>query len=141
MSKSTQPIDAPPALKPSELARWCWRQITSMRTALILLFLLALGSIPGSVIPQAQVDSQRMFRWQDQHPKLTPIYEKLGLFNVYGSAWFAAIYILLMVSLIGCILPRLAVYARALRSRPPKTPKNLLRLPESRRGRDLGFAR
>ena len=132
MSKSPQPNDAPPALKPSELARWCWRQITSMRTALILLFLLALGSIPGSVIPQAQVDSQRMFRWQDQHPKLTPIYEKLGLFNVYGSAWFAAIYILLMVSLIGCILPRLAVYARALRSRPPKTPKNLLRLPESR---------
>ena len=27
--------------------RWGWRQLTSMRTALILLFLLALGSIPG----------------------------------------------------------------------------------------------
>lgn len=122
----------PPALKPTEFARWFWRQITSMRTALILLLLLALGAIPGSVIPQAQVDSQRMLRWQDQHPKLTPIYEKLGLFNVYGSVWFAAIYILLMVSLVGCILPRLTVYARAVRARPPKAPKNLTRLPESR---------
>lgn len=125
-------MTTPADLRPKEFARWIWRQITSMRTALILLFLLALGSIPGSVIPQSQVDSQRTLQWQDSHPKLTPIYEKLGLFNVYGSVWFAAIYILLMISLVGCILPRLAVYARAVRSRPPKAPRNLLRMPESR---------
>ncbi|HNJ79282.1 MAG TPA: cytochrome c biogenesis protein ResB [Marmoricola sp.] len=128
----TESKSLPTALSPGELARWFWRQITSMKTALILLFLLALGSIPGSVIPQAQVDSQRTLQWQDQHPRLTPIYEKLGLFNVYGSVWFAAIYILLMISLVGCILPRLGVYLRALRSRPPRAPRNLLRMPQSR---------
>ena len=42
---------APPPLAPRELARWAWRQLTSMRTALVLLLLLALAAIPGSVIP------------------------------------------------------------------------------------------
>ena len=45
--------------------------------------------------------------------------------------WFSAIYILLMISLVGCIIPRLFVYARALRARPPEAPRNLSRLPES----------
>ena len=88
-----------------ELLRWAWRQLTSMRTALILLLLLALAAVPGSLIPQERVDSLKASQWQDQHETLTPVYEKLGLFNVYGSPWFAAIYILLMVSLVGCIVP------------------------------------
>ena len=96
--KNTGPAtgyEAPP-LRPRELARWSWRQLTSMRTALILLFLLALAAIPGSVVPQEAVDSLRASQWRDQHPKLTPVYEKLGLFSVYDSVWFSAIYILLI---------------------------------------------
>ena len=122
----------PPAMKPVELARWAWRQLTSMRTALILLFLLALASVPGSAVPQEDVDSLRASQWRGQHPKLTPIYEKLGLFSVFDSAWFSAIYILLMISLVGCIVPRLRVYWRVVRARPPKAPRNLARLPEHR---------
>jgi cytochrome c biogenesis protein len=110
-----------------ELLRWGWRQLTSMSTALLLL--LALAAIPGSVIPQSGVDSLKTSRWQADHPDLTPIYERLGLFSVYDSAWFAAIYILLMVSLVGCIIPRLFVYWRALRAQPPAAPRHLSRLP------------
>ena len=109
----------PTAMGPLELARWSWRQLTSMRTALILLFLLALASIPGSVVPQEAVDSLRASQWRDQHPKLTPVYEQLGLFSVYDSVWFSAIYILLMISLVGCFLPRMRVYWRGVRARPP----------------------
>src|SRR4051794_31793151 len=121
-----------PALRPKEFARWSWRQLTSMRTALILLFLLALAAIPGSVVPQEAVDSVRASQWREQHPQLTPIYEKLGLFSVYDSVWFSAIYILLMVSLVGCIVPRLRVYWRGVRTQPPQAPKNLSRLPQHR---------
>jgi len=121
-----------PALRPKEFARWTWRQLTSMRTALILLFLLALAAIPGSVVPQQAVDSVRASQWREQHPQLTPIYDKLGLFSVYDSVWFSAIYILLMVSLVGCIIPRCRVYWRGVRAQPPKAPKNLSRLPEHR---------
>jgi cytochrome c biogenesis protein len=135
MSGTTRPdapSSAPPDLGPRELLRWGWRQLTSMRTALILLFLLALGAIPGSVVPQEAVDSLRASQWKTAHRTLTPIYEKLGLFNVYGSVWFAAIYLLLVVSLVGCILPRTRVYWRGLKAEPPPAPKNLLRMPESR---------
>jgi cytochrome c biogenesis protein len=119
-------------LAPSEFGRWAWRQLTSMRTALILLFLLALAAVPGSVVPQESVDSVGAAQWRQQHETLTPIYEALGLFSVYDSVWFSAIYILLMVSLVGCILPRTKVYWKALRARPPAAPRNLARLPEHR---------
>jgi cytochrome c biogenesis protein len=112
-----------------ELARWSWRQLTSMRTALILLLLLALAAVPGSLIPQENIDSVKTTNWQAAHTTLTPIYRKLGLFDVYGTPWFAAIYILLMISLIGCIVPRLAVYWRGLRAQPPAAPRNLTRMP------------
>ena len=114
-----------------ELLRWTWRQLTSMRTALLLLLLLALAAVPGSVIPQAKVDALKASQWQDDHPKLTPVYEKLGLFDVYTSPWFSAIYILLMLSLIGCIVPRLRVYAKAMRARPVKAPRNLTRFSDN----------
>jgi cytochrome c biogenesis protein len=127
--------DQPPERRPGELGarellRWGWRQLTSMRTALVLLLLLALAAIPGSVIPQAGVDSLKTSQWQEAHPTLTPIYERLGLFSVFNSAWFSAIYLLLMISLVGCILPRTAVYWRAMRAAPPGAPRRLDRLPE-----------
>lgn len=125
--------DAPMPLAPLELLRWAWRQLTSMRTALLLLFLLALASIPGSVVPQEGVDPIRVSRWREQHETLAPIYERLGLFSVYDSVWFSAIYILLMISLVGCILPRTKVYWRALRAKPPAVPRRLERLGDYRR--------
>jgi len=110
--------------------RWTWRQVTSMRTALVLLLLLALAAVPGSVVPQAGVDALAVTRWKEQHPRLTPIYDKLDLFSVYDSVWFSAIYLLLVLSLVGCIVPRTLVYARALRAQPPAAPRNLTRLPD-----------
>lgn len=113
-----------------ELMRWGWRQITSMRTALVLLLLLALAAIPGSIVPQEGSDALATSTWQAAHPKLTPIYDRLGLFSVYDSVWFSAIYILLMISLVGCILPRTAVYWRGLRAQPPAAPRHLTKLPD-----------
>ena len=120
----------PGELTARELGRWTWRQLTSMRTALVLLLLLALAAIPGSIIPQSGVDSLKTSRWQDAHPQLTPVYERLGLFDVYGSSWFSAIYLLLMLSLVGCIVPRTLVYWRGLRAAPPRAPRHLSRLPD-----------
>ncbi|WP_221353231.1 cytochrome c biogenesis protein ResB [Streptomyces beigongshangae] len=109
--------------------RWIWRQLTSMRVALLLLFLLSLGAIPGSLIPQSGTDEMKVADFQERHTTLGPIYEKLGLFHVYSSAWFSAIYILLFVSLIGCIVPRTWQFVGQLRGRPPRAPRLLTRLP------------
>ena len=125
----------PPSRRPGELGvrellRYAWRQLTSMRTALILLLLLALAAVPGSVIPQEGVDALEASQWKDQHETLAPIYERLGLFDVYGSPWFGAIYLLLVASLVGCIVPRTLVYARAIRKPPPTAPRHLSRMPD-----------
>ncbi len=125
------PIRRPGELGLRELARWGWRQLTSMRTALVLLLMLALAAVPGSVVPQDSVDSLAASRWRDAHPSLTPLYDRLGLFSVYDSPWFSAIYLLLVVSLVGCIVPRTFVYWRGLRAAPPAAPRFLDRLPES----------
>ncbi len=114
-----------------EMLRWLWRQVTSMRTALFLLLLLAIAAVPGSLIPQRGVDAQAVQAYFSRHPDLAPVLDDLGFFSVYTSPWFSAIYLLLMVSLVGCIVPRAIVYAKALRARPPKAPRNLQRLPMS----------
>lgn len=133
MSRGTSPrtgTDAP-ALNAREFGRWIWRQLTSMRTALFLLLLLALAAVPGSLIPQRGVDPQKVELYFLNHTSSAPIMDKFGLFSVYTSPWFSAIYLLLLVSLVGCIIPRAGVYLRALRARPPKAPRNLGRLPAS----------
>ena len=112
--------------------RWSWRQLTSMRTALLLLFLLALGAIPGSIVPQNRINPIGVIEFAGRHPDLAPVYRRLGLFDVFGSAWFAAIYLLLMVSLVGCIVPRLGKHLRAIRAQPPKAPRRLRRLTNHR---------
>lgn len=110
-------------------ARWFWRQLTSMRVALLLLLLLSLGAIPGSLIPQSGTDETKVADFQQRHSVLGPVYDKLGLFHVYSSVWFSAIYILLFISLIGCIVPRSWQFVGQLRGRPPGAPRRLTRLP------------
>lgn len=112
-----------------EWARWAWRQLTSMRTALMLLFLLAAGAVPGSLFPQRGVDPGAVTGFLTAHRRLGPLLDRLSMFDVYASAWFAAIYLLLMVSLVGCVLPRTAHHARVLRRPPPAVPSRLDRLP------------
>ncbi|MFD9120208.1 cytochrome c biogenesis protein ResB [Streptomyces bottropensis] len=123
--------DAPhlPSLGVIGWARWFWRQLTSMRVALLLLFMLSLAAIPGSLIPQSGQDESRVVDFMRRHDTLGPLYEKLGLFHVYSSVWFSAIYILLFVSLIGCIVPRTGQFVGQLRGRPPGAPRRLTRLP------------
>jgi cytochrome c biogenesis protein len=112
--------------------RWAWYSLTSMRTALVLLFLLALASVPGSILPQrGGSDPLRVSDYYARHPTIAPILDHLGLFNVFGSAWFAAIYLLLFISLAGCVLPRSRRHLKAMRLRPPAAPRNMSRLPIS----------
>nr|WP_242677475.1 cytochrome c biogenesis protein ResB [Streptomonospora litoralis] len=112
-------------------ARWAWRILTSMRTALILLFLLAVGAIPGSMLPQRGVSVEQVQNYFVEHPDLAPWLDRFYLFDVYSSPWYAAIYLLLFVSLTGCVLPRARAHYRAMRARPPRTPRNLGRMPYS----------
>ena len=117
-----------PTLTPVGYLRFFWRQLTSMRTALLLLLLLALAAIPGSLVPQVSSDPNGVIQYKANNPTLAPILNSLGVFTTYYSVWFSAIYLLLFLSLIGCVIPRTKHHFDALRARPPKTPARLERL-------------
>ncbi len=116
-------------MRTTEFLRWCWTQLTSMRSALVMLFLLALAAVPGSMIPQESISPIEVADFKTANPGLDAVFQPLGMYSVYTSVWFSAIYLLLFVSLIGCILPRIALYARALRKPPPRLPSRPDRLP------------
>ena len=111
--------------------RQLWRRLVSMRTALVLLFLLALASVPGSLLPQRPLNPPKVRQYLDTHGAWGRFLDRIGAFDVFGSIWFSAVYLLLFASLIGCLVPRITAYARALRARPLKAPRNLDRLAEN----------
>lgn len=106
-----------------------WRWLTSMRTALLLLFLLAVASVPGSLLPQRNIAIERVNSYLTEHQTAGPWLDRLSMFDVYASPWFSAIYLLLFASLIGCLVPRLRQHLGALVAQPPDAPSRLDRLP------------
>jgi cytochrome c biogenesis protein len=110
-----------------------WRGLTSMRTALILLFLLAMAAMPGALLPQRALNPPKTDQYIAAHGWWGELLDRLQFFAVYSSVWFSAIYLLLMVSLVGCLAPRSVEYIRSMRARPVLTPRNLARMPHYQR--------
>src|SRR6266568_2071891 len=106
-----------------------WRGLTSMRTALVLLFLLALAAMPGALLPQRSLNPAKVADYINAHGAWGRLLNRLQFFDVYSSVWFSAIYLLLFISLVGCLVPRTRLHLRALRAKPPAVPRVLHRLP------------
>lgn len=114
-----------PELGTTSLLRFLWRQLTSMRTALILLLLLGVASIPGSIFPQRTQSPLKVRDYFDNDPNGAKWLDRFYLFDVYGSPWFSAIYLLLFISLVGCVLPRSFHYIKEIFKAPPAAPSIL----------------
>ena len=95
-----------------------WRTLRSMRTALVLLLMLAAGAVIGSLLPQIPNTPTAVGRWLADHGILGDLFLRAGFFDVYGSWWFVLITTLLFVSLAACLIPRTRALARAARQRP-----------------------
>lgn len=61
------------------LIRFAWRQLTSMRTALILLMMLGVAAVPGSLIPQRTSNPIGVRDFFEKHPGTAPFYGSLSL--------------------------------------------------------------
>ncbi|MGB3602989.1 MAG: cytochrome c biogenesis protein ResB [Gordonia sp. (in: high G+C Gram-positive bacteria)] len=109
--------------------RKVWRGLTSMRTALALLFLLALAAIPGALLPQRDLNESKTLEYIADKGEWGVWMDRFQLFDVFSSSWFTAIYVLLFISLVGCLTPRTWEHYQALRTKPVKAPRNLARLP------------
>ena len=137
-SDATDPgeSDGPRATELVAWVRWAWRRLTSMRTAIVLLVLLALTAVPGSLLPQRGVasDPAAVANFYRQNSDLAPWLDRLSLFDVYSAPWFAAVYVLLLVSMTGCVVPRCAQLWRDFRAAPPPSPRRLSRETGHQRG-------
>ncbi|BBX98331.1 cytochrome c biogenesis protein ResB [Mycobacterium lacus] len=109
-----------------------------MGTALVLLFLLALAAIPGALLPQRSLNAGKVEEYLKAHPLIGPWLNELQAFDVFSSFWFTAIYVLLFISLVGCLTPRVSEHARSLRTTPVAAPRNLARLPKHARRQVAG---
>src|SRR6266540_2775428 len=90
--------------------RWLWHGLTSVRFALGLIGFLALSSLLGVVIPQVPAPMRdnpaAISAWLNlQHDRFgflaTPM-ERLGLFEVFRTYWFAGALGLLVASVCVC---------------------------------------
>lgn len=107
--------------------RFLWRQLTSMNTALVLLLLLAVAAVPGSLLPQRSVNPAKTEQFLADNGWWGELLDWAGFFEVFTSPWFSAIYLLLFISLVGCVVPRCITYARQVVAKPPRTPRRLQR--------------
>ena len=101
-----------------------WRALTRMRTALWLLFGLALQSAVATVVPQAPNVPGTVRAWlageEGPGAGVSRVLDALGAFDVYGSAIFLAFLLLLFLSLTACLIPRIRGWWRLVRrSQPP----------------------
>ena len=138
---ATETPPAPPSRRPTGAVRAAlaflrntWRGLTAMRTALTLLFLLALGAMPGALLPQRSLNATKVDEYIAENGWWGRFLDGLQFFDVYASTWFSAIYVLLFVSLVGCLLPRTWEYFRQMRAEPVLTPRNLARMPHHATG-------
>src|SRR5262245_28724106 len=114
-------MSGPVASAPSSLRRsvaLVWRTLRSMRTAIILLLMLAAAAVVGSLIPQIPNSPQRGAAYQVDHPCWALFHQAAGSFDVFGSWSFALVTTLLLLSLVACLIPRSRAMIRAARAKP-----------------------
>ena len=96
---------------------------SSMRFAVALLSVLAIASIVGTVLQQNQPKQNYVVKFG---AFWTEIFEFLGLFDVYASAWFTLIMLFLVLSTGLCMWRNVPPFLREMRSfRTQTTAKSL----------------
>ena len=74
--------------------------LSSMRFAISLLSILAVASIVGTVLKQAEPYNNYVIQFG---PYWFQVFEKLGLYDVYHAGWFLVILTFLVASVSVCI--------------------------------------
>lgn len=87
--------------------------MSSMRFAISLLSILAVASIIGTVLKQAEPYNNYLIQLG---PFWFEVYEKLGLYDVYQASWFLLILAFLIVSVSVCITRNAPNFAREMKS-------------------------
>ncbi|MEY4598502.1 MAG: hypothetical protein RLZZ445_1299 [Pseudomonadota bacterium] len=94
-------------------ARAIYDLLSSMRFAVSLLTILAIASVVGTVLKQAEPYANYISQFG---PFWFPVFEALGLYDVYHAAWFLAILGFLVLSTSLCIFRNGPAMLREMRN-------------------------
>ncbi|MHB1390600.1 MAG: cytochrome c biogenesis protein ResB [Thermoleophilia bacterium] len=97
--------------KKLSIGRRISRFLVSMKLAVTLLFVIALLSIIGTILPQGDT----VYNTSYVNNPLFDFYKTLGMFDMYGSWWFLSILALLICNMSFCITKRLPTTWKHLR--------------------------
>jgi cytochrome c biogenesis protein len=96
-----------------------WQTLARMRTAVILLGIIAGLSIIATLLPQRVLQPEKASMYLQVHQMLGPLWDRLGLFSVYESWPLVVAAVLMYVSLGNCVFTRgRALYRRWRRHLP-----------------------
>jgi cytochrome c biogenesis protein len=87
--------------------------LSSMRFAISLLSILAIASIIGTVLKQAEPYNNYVIQLG---PYWFQVFEKLGLYDVYHAAWFLVILTFLVASVSVCVWRNAPNFTREMKS-------------------------
>ncbi|MGI8609971.1 MAG: cytochrome c biogenesis protein ResB [Candidatus Dormibacteria bacterium] len=100
-----------------------WRTLARMKSAVILLAIVAGFSIIATLLPQRALQPQKASDFIQAHQVAGPIYDNLGLFSVYESWFFLVPLVLMYVSLGNCVITRSRALYRRWRKGLPRGPQ------------------
>lgn len=100
-------------ISPTLLSRPWFAFFSSMRFAVALLSLLGIASVIGTVLQQNQPQTDYLVKFG---PFWTRIFDFLGLYDVYASAWFVVIMMFLVVSTSLCLIRNVPPFWREMKS-------------------------
>lgn len=86
---------------------------SSMRFAVALLSLLGIASVIGTVLQQNQPQTDYLVKFG---PFWAQIFDFLGLYDVYASAWFVVIMLFLVISTSLCLIRNVPPFWREMKS-------------------------
>lgn len=98
---------------PSSFGKSLVELLSSMRFAISLLSILAVASIVGTVLKQAEPYNNYLIQFG---PFWFQVFEKLGLYDVYHAGWFLLILGFLVASTSVCIWRNAPNFAREMKS-------------------------
>ncbi|RLB43227.1 MAG: hypothetical protein DRH12_03580 [Deltaproteobacteria bacterium] len=105
-----------------------WKTFSSVRLTIVLLILIAIASVLGTFIPQREeaVDFARHL-----NPETLRVFQALGLFDMYHTAWFRILIGLLALNLVVCSIDRFPGVWRRFTAEPtPLRPRLFERVPQ-----------
>jgi cytochrome c biogenesis protein len=127
--------EARPAPKPSAAGlspfRLAWDLLTNVKFALVLVGLALLASFLGVLIPQmpapmrdnAAARSAWLEIQRDDFGPLTTPMERLELFELFQSAWFIGLWVVIIVAVTVCTVSRFRPTARSIHRPPVSVPE------------------